>query len=81
MVDAVRDAVRSLTRSAAATAAGAGGRKALKRRDVDKLKAFGFDKVAAVLCYSDKLARYLLEFSPRRIVKEWSDLIVLLCPL
>lgn len=45
--------------SGKSSAAGSGG-KPLKRRDADKLKTFGFDKVAAVLCYSNQLARYAL---------------------
>ena len=60
IVDTAKDAVQGLTnriggKSTAATAVG--GRKTLKRRDVEKLKAFGFDKVAAVLCYSCQLSR------------------------
>lgn len=29
----------------------------VKPRDVSKLRAFGFDKVAVLLCYSERLAR------------------------
>lgn len=29
----------------------------VKPRDVGKLRAFGFDKLAVLLCYSDRLAR------------------------
>jgi len=58
MMDAAKDAVHGLSaRISGKSAAALGGRKPLRRRDVDKLKTFGFDKVAAVLCYSAQLAR------------------------
>jgi hypothetical protein len=56
MVDAAKTTVRRLMGGEGAGAS-VGGRMALKRRDVEKLKTFGFDKVAAVLCYSKELAR------------------------
>lgn len=55
VTEAIRAAVQRL--SGQPSNVGAAGRKALKRRDVEKLKTFGFDKFAAVLCYSNQLAR------------------------
>ena len=59
IVDTAKDAVQGLTNriGGKSTVAAVGGRKTLKRRDVEKLKAFGFDKVAALLCYSSQLSR------------------------
>ena len=57
------DAARSMT-SQLSSAAAKGGIKALLRagkrigeRDLDKLRMFGFDKVAVFLCHSNALTR------------------------
>ena len=52
VVDSVKAAVQRLTGGKGSASA-----KGRKRRDLDKLQSFGFDKIAAVLCYSDELAR------------------------
>jgi len=54
VVDSVKAAVQRLTGGKGSSLGAAKGRK---RRDLDKLQSFGFDKIAAVLCYSDELAR------------------------
>lgn len=51
------DAVQRLTKSGLGGRKGGGGKQPVKPRDVEKLRTFGFDKVAVLLCYSDKLAR------------------------